>query len=131
MEKIKEKIEKLLAQKGISQKKFATMIEMSESGYIQMFDKGSIKVATLEKIASVLDVETSYFLSDNENLKPTQSKFKDFGDVLLEQMAARIKDLEINNQLLRSLVERQYLGKPKSLIHLPTFEAAAKMPIAS
>lgn len=119
MEKLKEKIKEALQKKGWTQKKLIVEIEMSESGFINSVDRGSMKLSTLEKIAEALEVPISFFISD-ESLSTTKSKSDDFAEKLIQQYEKQLQKLErerstleTNNQLLMKLVEKEFLGKLK------------------
>lgn len=58
------KIKLLCEQKKISQRKLASMINMTDQGLIGMYKKNSMKVSTLYSIANILNVPITYFFED-------------------------------------------------------------------
>jgi DNA-binding Xre family transcriptional regulator len=72
MKNFNEKLKKVLKEKG-SQKSLSMAIGMSEAGFVQMVNNNSIKVETLEKICTELDLPIAYFLDiELEIEKPVQ-----------------------------------------------------------
>lgn len=73
MKNFNEKLKKVLKEKGRSQKSLSMAIGMSEAGFVQMVNNNSIKVETLEKICTELDLPIAYFLDiELEIQKPVQ-----------------------------------------------------------
>jgi transcriptional regulator with XRE-family HTH domain len=67
------KLKALLHQRDISQKEMAEKIGMSEPAMSNAMRRGDFKVATLEKIAKVLNVNMSVFFNDD----PVQNTFNE------------------------------------------------------
>jgi len=61
---INNKIRDLIKVKGVSLKKFAESIDLTEAGFIKMLNSNSFKVETLLKISEKLNVSISYFFDD-------------------------------------------------------------------
>jgi phage repressor protein C with HTH and peptisase S24 domain len=65
MASIEQRIKDFAQQRGVPLKNLASQIEMTETGFYAMIRNKSIKVETLQKISSVLDVPITRFFSDN------------------------------------------------------------------
>ena len=70
MDKIFHKIKIRCAMKGISIKQLTVMIGMTEAGFYKSIKLGSLKVSTLQDVANILEVDISYFFTEEiENTK--------------------------------------------------------------
>lgn len=69
MTSLSDKITNLRKIKKIGQGDLADMIGISRQGFINALKNNSFKVELLEKIAEKLEVNVSYFFSDNKNAK--------------------------------------------------------------
>ena len=61
---IKEKIHEKLTLKSENYKDLVTELELSETGFHQMFSRETLRISVLEKIAIYLDVPITYFFDD-------------------------------------------------------------------
>jgi ribosome-binding protein aMBF1 (putative translation factor) len=62
---ITNNIRKGVKNKGISLKKLASDIQMSEAGFFQMLDRGTMKVTILKKIADALETPVECFFNES------------------------------------------------------------------
>jgi transcriptional regulator with XRE-family HTH domain len=86
-----DKIDVLRKKKGISQKVFSSMINMTENGYIKMRDKGTASVETIEKIAQILEVSVCEFFDCESKQTVDQSEYKQKYFELLEKDHANLE----------------------------------------
>lgn len=69
MKNIDLEVKDFLKKRGMTKGYFLNELGMSAMGYKQMIDNKTIKVSTLEKIAEIFNLPTSYFFEDSkENL---------------------------------------------------------------
>lgn len=94
MKNFNEKLKKVLKDRGRSQKSLSISIGMSEAGFVQMINNNSIKVETLEKICTELNVPFSYFLEDEEN-SSIEVKDESFWERMVDDLMAEVKSLKI------------------------------------
>ncbi len=98
---IELQIKKVLVERKMSMEKLAQSIKVSRGGLINMLANNSMKVETLMKIAEVLDVDISYFLSESKSktidmVKELQrlSLPRELRSEEIEQLKKRIGELE-------------------------------------
>lgn len=95
----KQQIDELREMRKIPKMEFYTMIGMSSKGYSQMFENGSLKISTLERIAEVLEVPIVYFF-EKKSQKPTVEDLQTKVNELYEENRALLKE---NKQLLQRI----------------------------
>lgn len=73
-----KKIDYFRKLKGIPKMKFYQLIDMSDVGYSAMVKKHSIKLATLEKIAEVLNISIFELIAEeaNQSQTPTEKEWQ-------------------------------------------------------
>jgi len=137
MEFIFKKIDDLRRSRNLPKMKFYALIGMSERGYNTAKAHASLKLQTLAKIASVLEVPINYFFEDKtpEDLnkpaedqqgKPIDATDSSFEWGLQAKLIECIDKLEaLYERLLNSEAERmqlrqelqQYREKPQGSVH--------------
>jgi len=95
------KIRELLEQKNITIIYLCRKAKITYSGFVQMMDKETMKVDTLEKIALILEVPVSYFF--DEVLSPKEAQT----DTLIHTLTTELETLKKELQLLKIVVENQ------------------------
>ena len=66
---IELRIKKILIEKGITMRKLVGLIDMTENGFAYSIKNKTIKLQTIEKIATNLEVPVSYFFDENTDYK--------------------------------------------------------------
>jgi len=118
-------VDRLRKSRGISKMDFYKMIGMSSTGYNQMFENKSMKIATLEKIAEVLHVSAADLLAESITeiiLEPAENYTKDgisHAELIRENLfllkeSNRLKDEIINLQKEIALLKEGLSGLNKS-----------------
>jgi DNA-binding Xre family transcriptional regulator len=129
----KKALDKALEAKQISIKKLAAEIDMTEQGFYKMLKNDSVKVATLERIAEVLELPITFFFdyetkvtgdtnqSGSGNVQVAHSKNRDINTASthtpskstdnviteLEVCKKEVEYLKRENDLLRSMLDRK------------------------
>jgi transcriptional regulator with XRE-family HTH domain len=130
MTNIPEQIKKALFEKGWTQKKLCSEIDVTENGFKRMADNNTWKLETLEKISIALGAPVSYFLGetninfdqhkldksagkDDVYLQEYLRKLEDKFNKLLDQLAVKDHQLESKDQQIGNLQEmlKMILGK--------------------
>jgi len=70
-------VDRIRKSRGISKMEFYKLIGMSSTGYNQMFENNSMKIATLERIAEVLNVSATDLLAESVVSEPLENYSKD------------------------------------------------------
>jgi transcriptional regulator with XRE-family HTH domain len=106
-----KKLKELVEKENLSQNKAATAFGMSAPGYKDMIENQTMKVETLEKIATHFQIPVSYFFDEQENiLNEPKSQYKTNCCALC---AAKDKQIFY----LEKLVAMHECKKEKHLLH--------------
>lgn len=99
---IGKKIKVLRAKKGLSQQELADLINKTRALISHIEVTSKVNFYTLNEIANVLDVSTSYFTDDltpNDIVKETSTEYS--------TLYERIEKVERENELLNEIIENQ------------------------
>ena len=107
MSSIGQKIKDLVYQKKIYIPDLAKKLKITKQGVYAIFNKENINTELLQKIADVLGVHISYFFGE---------EVEQVNKAELEQLKARVKELEQNNKLLKEFIELLKSSKTKSIM---------------
>lgn len=118
-------IKKLLKDKEISQRDFASRINITQSGLYQMLVKEDLKVSTLLKIANEFNIPITYFFSDGNEKQviseeemykkiETLEQTNTTKDKIIEDLQFNVDTLKLNCDLLKRQIELINEDKSKS-----------------
>lgn len=120
---LETKVKELAKSKGVTMKNLCQRIEMTEAGMNFSLKNHTLKITTLEKIASVLDVEIAYFFNDgrNNDFKPiglTQADWYDLVGFLkiLDYIMKDDKAFEKSNPLYKKRRE-EIMGRYEKMMN--------------
>lgn len=114
MQNVSEQIKKALLSKGWTQRRLCTEINVTENGFRKTADGNTWKLDTIVKIAEVLEMPVSYFISDNDYPVPAVSTIvdeKSFGAEVLTKIVEEFNSLK--TQL--SIKDRQIDGLQRTV----------------
>lgn len=99
-------VDRIRKSRGISKMDFYKLIGMSSTGYNQMFENNSMKIATLEKIAEVLHVSATDLLAESIVSEPAENYSKD-GSSNTELVRENLFLLKESNRLKDEIIKLQ------------------------
>lgn len=101
---VKEKFRKRVLEKGLTQKDVIQSIGMTEGGFWQMINKGSMKVSTLKKLASILDVDYDFLIDESVTNPKRKSSVESqkFGAETVEFLQEQLRE---KDHTIRKLLE--------------------------
>lgn len=112
---IKEKIELLIHDRGVSKKILIEGVGMTRQGFDVMIAKNTITVDKLQIIANLLSVDVSYFFNDKQIDLP--SKIEKPDNAVIEELRSTIEkanhyitSLEKDKDFLQDLVKSSFQG---------------------
>lgn len=99
-------VDQLRKSRGISKMEFYKLIGMSSTGYNQMFENNSMKIATLEKIAEVLKIPATELLAESITSEPLENYSKD-GNSHTELIRENLYLLKESSRLKDEIIKLQ------------------------
>lgn len=101
---LRTRVDNLLAEKKLTAKWLYELIGMTKTGYRQMWERDSLRVDTLHRIAHALGTTPMDLLADEPRAAPRVSEpVAPYGKRYLEQ---RVDDLERDVQALKAKLKR-------------------------
>lgn len=118
------KIDNLLIEQNLKREDLIYFLEMSKTGFLQMFDNDTIKVRTLKRIAKFFNKPIIYFLEEDEKIKTVNEPIAIYGKnkknknfyvqywkKIAEERKQLIDTLVKQNELLANLLEKKITNK--------------------
>lgn len=94
----KQIIDDLLKERKITAKELFITIGMTQTGYRQMFERGTMKVSTLQKIAAFFNLPITYFFNQT-NTENKAAGDADYKEKYLECVEEQLRLLKENADL--------------------------------
>jgi DNA-binding Xre family transcriptional regulator len=107
MEAIKHKINKVLAEKGIKKQDFLNSVGISTSTFYDMIKKNNLSVDLIFKMSKALNVPTTFFFTDSNNLESTKEESRVSPNIREEYINSLIHQNEAMTSQISDLIKMQ------------------------
>jgi len=93
------KIKEMQVQRKLSNRKFARMIKMSDTGYAKMIENKTCKMEKLKTIADFFELPVSYFLKENKSDTVSEPSISYFSCQDCVEKQKRINELIVERDM--------------------------------
>ncbi|GAB3550713.1 hypothetical protein [Spirosoma fluminis] len=101
-------------------KAVAEAIDMSESGFYRMVERGTYKVPTLLALSKALDLKDDYFLPEASKKSSREHSVDTNGiEAILSELRILREQLQVKDRQIEKLLD--LLGKPEGAIYQPLY----------
>jgi signal transduction histidine kinase len=110
MEGIKQKINRLLLDKGIKKQDFLDNLAISTSTYYDMIKKNNLTVDLILKMSEMLEVPVTYFLSESNNMESVPEERELFPNIREEYIKSLTRQNEEMSRQITDLIKMQLIN---------------------